>query len=205
MGMRGNEESLHVSAEALIERLARRMDGLDLAATERNRLSAACFRQALEHHEAVVQLVRRTLFGSALALLRPLFEHYVRGIWLAKCASAADLLQFQNGTLERPVSAMLAAVEFHEMHDTGLLSEVRKNLSSTMKDFLRGGRLRAARNDARDSIEDSHSEDEAGAAIALAGAIGLLAASEVALLAGRHDIVSALVDEANWLKGVASA
>lgn len=205
MGMAENEASLHESAQALIERLARRMDGLDLAATERNRLSAACFRQALEHHEAVVHLVRRTLFGSALALLRPLFEHYVRGIWLAKCASAADLQRFQNGTLERPVAAMLAAIEFHEVNDAGVLSEFRKDLSWSMADFLRGGRARITRGDDRNSIVGDHPGAEVGATVALAGAIGLLAASEVALLAGRHDIVSALADEAIWLKEATSA
>ena len=205
MGMAGNEASLHESAEALIERLARRMDGLDLAATERNRLCTTCFRQVLEHHEAVVDLVRQTLFGSALALLRPLFEHYVRGIWLAKCASAADLQRFQNGTLERPVAAMLAAVEFHEMNDAGALSEFRKDLSSTLTEFLRGGTARVTRSDERNSIVGDHPGEEAGATVALAGAIGLLAASEVALLAGRHDIVSALADEAIWLREAASA
>ena len=198
-----NNESLHAAAQALIERLAQRIDGLDFPATERNRLSAACFRQALEHHEAIVHLVRRSLFGSALALLRPLFEHYLRGVWLAKCASAADLQMFQGGTLDRPIAAMLAAVEFHEGIDAGVLSELKRNLAPAMQDILSGGKPRGTRGSGGDTILGDHPPDEVGATVALAGAIGLLAASEVALLAGRQDIVSALIDETAVLKGAA--
>lgn len=197
-----SDESLQAPAEELVERLARRMAGLDLAATERNRLASACFRQTLEHHEAVVHLVRRNLIGSALALLRPLFEHYVLGLWLAKCASGADLQLFQNGTLDRPFAAMLSAVEFLEANDAGPLAAFRRNLSSAMRGFLRGRKSSLAPGHAGDSVAGDRHAREIQASVNLAGAIGLLAASEVALMAGRQDIVSALADEAALLQDV---
>lgn len=197
-----SNESLHAPAQELVERLARTMEGLELAATDRNRLAAGCFRQAMEHHDAVIHLVRSNLTRSALALLRPLFEQYVHGLWLAKCASGADLQQFQHGTLDRPFAAMLAAVEFLEGNDAGPLAELRKNLSPAMREFLRDRNSRGVPGNAGDSIAGGRPAEETQATVALAGAIGLLAASEVALMAGRHDVVSALVGEAVLLQGV---
>ena len=73
-----DEETLK-AAQSHVEWLALRIEGLPLPVSDRDRLAAGCFHQALEHHEAIVKLVRRKLVGSAFALLRPLFELFVRG------------------------------------------------------------------------------------------------------------------------------
>jgi hypothetical protein len=58
---------------------------------KRAQLSCACWSVTVEHSMAIVVLVHESLFGSALALIRPMFEAYVRGTWLKHAASDDDV------------------------------------------------------------------------------------------------------------------
>jgi hypothetical protein len=67
-----------------------RIDGLrvpTLPTEKRTQLACACWHVAFEHHQAIVILTHEGLYGSARALIRPLFEAYVRGLWLKLAAS----------------------------------------------------------------------------------------------------------------------
>jgi len=183
------------SAEALIPRLALRIEGLELPATDRNRISAGCFHQALEHHEAIVCLIRRRLFGSAMALGRPLFEIYVRGIWLGKCASESELTTFQKGKIDKTFADMVTEVEANEGYNVGVLGELKRNSWSAMNDFTHGGALQVVRRITGDSIAANYTADEILEALNFAGAIGILSTSEVAFIVGRQDIAFELLEE----------
>ena len=78
----------------LIHWVHARLDGLkvpDLPTSKRVQLTGACWHLVVEHHGAVVVLVESGLHGSALALLRPAFESFVRGLWLLLAASDAEV------------------------------------------------------------------------------------------------------------------
>ena len=188
-------EAAIASAEARIEHLARKIEGLEIPASDQNRLSAACFHQALEHHEAIVHLIRRRLFGSAFALVRPLFESYVRAIWLGKCANDSDLVRFQKGTLEKEFKDLVSDVEAHEGYNVGVISKVKNGSWRAMNDFTHGGPLQIIRRITADSIAANYADEEVAEAISFAGASGLLATSEIALLANRLDIATKLLEE----------
>ena len=71
-----------------------KLDGMNISQLpddKRAQLAAACWHVAIEHSMAIVVLVRQTLHGSALTLIRPLFEAYVRGMWLMHAATKDDL------------------------------------------------------------------------------------------------------------------
>jgi Family of unknown function (DUF6988) len=57
---------------------------------------AAFIDQAFEHHAAIILLIRSSLFGSAFALLRSLVEIVVRGVWIAACATDAQIKKFRE-------------------------------------------------------------------------------------------------------------
>jgi hypothetical protein len=58
---------------------------------KRVQLAAACWHVAIDHQIAIVVLIHETLHASALALMRPAVEAYVRGLWLLYAATAQDL------------------------------------------------------------------------------------------------------------------
>ena len=71
-----------------------KLDGMkipQLPEDKRSQLASACWHVANEHSMAIVVLVRQTLHGSALTLIRPLFEAYVRGMWLMHAATNDDI------------------------------------------------------------------------------------------------------------------
>ena len=49
-----------------------------------------------EHQRSIVHLVSRGMYGSAASMLRLMFEGYIRGLWLAYCASNSDLARFKK-------------------------------------------------------------------------------------------------------------
>ena len=71
-----------------------KIDGMkipQLPDDKRAQLASACLVVAIEHSMAIVVLVRKTFHGSALALMRLLFEAYGRGMWLMYAATDDDI------------------------------------------------------------------------------------------------------------------
>src|SRR3990167_9583604 len=114
------------SAETLVARRRQELPGLKIAATDRNCLSAACFDQAFEYHEAIILLVRQSLFGAALALVRPMFEIYIRGIWIGQCASDAELERFRKGRIDKTFRQIMDEIESHDSGNISLRAKVTR-------------------------------------------------------------------------------
>ena len=184
-----------VVAEAQIKHLALKIEGIEFPASDRNRLSAACFHQALEHHEAIILLVRRNFYGSAFALVRPMFEIYIRAIWLGHCASEIDLKRFQKGKLKKEFAELITDIESLEGYNVGVLSTVKKKSWGAMNDYTHGGPHQVIRRITEDSIAANYSGEEIQEIVTFAGTVGTLATSEISLLAGREDIATALLEE----------
>jgi hypothetical protein len=62
--------------------------------TLRNIVAIGLIDQMIEHHEAMVMLIRAGKIGSAFALSRSIFESTFRGVWFALCATDAQLEYF---------------------------------------------------------------------------------------------------------------
>ena len=130
-----------------------------------------------------------------MALVRPFFEIYIRGIWLGKCASDAELAAFQKGKIEKTFGDLVAEIERHEGYNVGVLAKVKKSSWSAMNDFTHGGALQVIRRITSDSITPNYPAEEVAEVLNFSGAIGLLSTSEVALLANRQDIATELLEE----------
>lgn len=77
-------------------RLALSLHGLRLKADIRSRVAAACFAVAQQHHNAILILLSNQppLHSTAFALLRPLVEAMIRGLWLSHCATDEQVNNF---------------------------------------------------------------------------------------------------------------
>ena len=81
-------------SERILNWVHSKLDGMkipQLPDDKRSQLASACWHVAIEHSMAIVVLVHETLHGSALALMRLLFEAYVRGMWLMYAATNEDI------------------------------------------------------------------------------------------------------------------
>ncbi|MFZ0523940.1 MAG: hypothetical protein WAL95_23145 [Candidatus Acidiferrales bacterium] len=83
-------------AEGVSTEIKRVITPLKYADDEWSTTVAAFIDQAFEHHAAIILLIRSALFGSAFALLRSVVEIVVRGVWIATCATDAEIKRFRE-------------------------------------------------------------------------------------------------------------
>lgn len=91
-----------------------KLDGMkipQLPDEKRSQLASACWHVAIEHSMAIVVLVHEALPGSALALIRPMFEAYVRGMWLMHAATDADIDRAGHDQFPNDFTRIIAELE----------------------------------------------------------------------------------------------
>jgi hypothetical protein len=67
---------------------------------------------ALEHHEGIAMLLRNNLRGSALVLIRPIFEILYRAFWIATCSNPQDIEKLWRNKFEFPtVGKMVSEID----------------------------------------------------------------------------------------------
>lgn len=78
----------------------------------RSRVSAACFAVSQQHHNSVLILLSRNppLQATAFALLRPLTESTIRGLWLSKVASDEQVENYTQSGTKLDMASMITAV-----------------------------------------------------------------------------------------------
>lgn len=109
-----------LSAVALGEDAAawvdRSLTGMEMDGPEPDHMAVVAFLVVHEHHASVLNLVRAGLMASAMALMRPAFEAYVRGIWLS-IADDQQLAQFQRGEQSSDPEKLIKACIKHAKKD----------------------------------------------------------------------------------------
>jgi hypothetical protein len=190
-------------SEALIQWLDIAIDRTELQANDRGRIAGACLDLAMEHQKAIVLLAAHQLFGSAFALVRSVFEAYVRGVWLHRCASPAEIRDFERGKVAR-FYELLSRVEAINGFQDGILSAAKQKSWRAMNDFTHSGHSHATRRNQEATIEPSYSEKEILEVIGFANAVGLLSFFEAACLTRNHKLAADILAksrefwEAKW-------
>ncbi len=172
----------------LIKWLDSEIDGLPIGKDERVRFVAGCFDMALEHQKAIVLLTTESLNGSALSLVRLIFEAYIRGLWLLRCASANQVEKYKEGKLDRYFSELITDVEAIDGYEAGTLSAAKKTSWAIMNDFTHTGFAQVLRRNKPDSIEPNYDPAEITAAVHFANSIALLSAIEISFLAKNEEL-----------------
>ena len=157
----------------------------------RARLAGTCFLVAQEHHQAILLLLSQThpLHAPAFALVRPVFDTYLRGLWLAHCATDTELERFAKGeTLPkmRDMRAMLTAIEQVPRFDSRQLSDIYNQSWSAMCSYTHTGSQQILRWSTSDAIQPSYSDAEISEVISFTGALALLSTLGLATIAANE-------------------
>jgi hypothetical protein len=192
-------EELIVKSEELIQWLDKRIDGIEISSEERTRLAAGCLDTALEHQKAILLLVSRLLFGSAFALVRLLFEAYIRGIWLHRCASDPELELYKAEKLDKSFGTLIEEIERIEGFEEGVLSDTKLKSWKAMNSYTHSGFMQISRRNTASTIEPNYTEDEILEALNFANAIGLLSALEISHLAKSEALAKSILEKAKGL------
>lgn len=123
------------------------------------------------------------------ALLRVLTEAVVRGLWLSQCASETDLVKFQKHNLEREFGELIQDIERAIGYAQSPLSKLKKNSWKALNGFTHTGFYQVARRNSNEFTGPNYPEEEINQALALTGALGLIAASQLAGIASNQPLV----------------
>jgi len=146
-----------------------------------------------EHHRAVGLLVANGLVGSAFALIRVVFESYIRGLWIDLCANEAQLKKFENDKLDVSFGKMIGAVEKTDGFDSQVLSQVKSCWWSPMNSYTHSGFVAVSRRINRDEISAVYDDSEILEALNFVDTISQLALGYVALLAHDQTLADAVL------------
>ncbi len=182
-------------SEALIQWMDKRIDGLEISSDERSRISASCFDVALEHQKAIVLLIANKLVGSAFSLVRILFEAYIRGLWISKCATDKEIEDFKKNKLEKICDTLIHEIEQQDGFQDGILSKAKAANWKAMNSYTHSGFFQSVRRNKEETIEPNYEEEEILEILGFSDAIGMLTALQIALMAGNVELANDLLEK----------
>lgn len=147
----------------------------NLPATDRVRAAGSSLSIAQDHHHAIVVLLDARLYASCFALVRVAFEAYVRGEWLALCATDTQVRRFLKGGDPPKIDQLLRALEKKDAFKEGRLSLIKKCTWKTMCAYTHTGGLHVQRWNTADGIEPNYSVYELLEVLRFADIIATLA------------------------------
>jgi hypothetical protein len=190
-------------SEKVLVWVANSLDGLKapkLSSDKRTRLAAACLHVAIEHAQAIVVLAHEGLYGSMMALIRVLFEAYVRGVWLMVAASSEDIDRAGRDRFTKDIGTMIADIDKYQDAQASVASlkdEWWKRLCS----FTHTGYQQIGARLTPDGLGHNYETSEIVGALAWADTFALICVGNFAALAENKQLAEATLAEVFKLRG----
>lgn len=174
----------------LVEWLAMQVGGIHLDSDIRTRTAAVCFGVAQEHHAAMVTLLilKQPMYASVFALARPLFEAYVRGMWLALCATDEQVDRYLEGKIPDAASLITALEKQQGGSYVSNLRKIYKSSWRSMSGMTHAGAEHLSKWSNGQVLEPAYTDDDIGRILDFAARVGVLATAGLALLAKKEDV-----------------
>ena len=154
-----------------------------LPANSRVRAAGSCLGIAQDHHHAIIVLLDAKLYASCFALLRVAFEAYVRGEWLALCATDTQVQKFWKGWEPPKIDELLGALAQKVAFQDGRLSLIKKRNWKALCGYTHTGGIHVQRWNTSDGIQANYSVAELLEVLRFADIITTLAVLGVLSLA----------------------
>lgn len=178
--------------ESLIIFLDQKINILKIPSDDISRVAGSCFDVAHEHQKAILFLIEKNLIGSAFSIVRPLFEAYIRGVWLKRCTTDEDFKKYINDNLHKRVATMIEEIEKIPGFQDGRLSEIKRSIWNPSNSYVHTGYFPVSRRIENGFIGHNYEEQEIIEILSFSYIIGILAALEIALMANDFEFVEQL-------------
>jgi len=185
-------------AQLLLSQINHEIDGVAFESKdERDRVSGALFDTVLDHANAIIVLIENNIYSSAYALVRPLFEGFVRATWLLNCATYDDIeLLIEKDKFRKAFGEMLECIEKKKAWPK-TLAKAKQNAWNAMHSYTHGGLHQISRKIKSASIEPVIDEEEIDEIICFAELIGTLSFSamiEMSTASGKDSVVERITE-----------
>lgn len=196
-GWHGPEEvsplsSLGISAKInALHRSNRLRSDLEACASQgaandrRKAMALASHNVAFQHHYAITILIETGLNGSAAALLRPMYESCVNGLWLTYAADEQGLDSFEANRYRPEPSKVLRRLRSHDDGDyVETLERIHACVTEPLNSYVHTGGLQVMRHIGPTFVGPNFSEDGIREYLELADTILIASALELPGLLG---------------------
>src|SRR2546430_9762480 len=126
----------------------------------RTALVIAFIAQLIEHHEAVLILIRHDMVGSAFALGRPIVEGVYRGLWINVCATDAEIERFMSKDEIKPTIAELATAIDEGYRAEGFFLNLKKRSWDALNSYTHPGMLQLGRRFTKHEVQPSYTDGQ---------------------------------------------
>lgn len=166
--------------EEIIQWQDQKIHGTQITIDSRIRIISGLIDLALEHEKSIGILIARRMFGSVFALVRPLYEAYIKALWFRYCANEKEIENFKKGKLDKTFNSLITDVEKIEGYDVNVLSDIKAKNWPLMNDFTHGGISQAYSRSNETEIGADYPVEDVLGAINFSITIGLWATMEIA-------------------------
>lgn len=190
-----NPPASAIRAVSLGTDLSQAMHGLSMPAELRTHIAAACHFTAMEHQCGIALLFSAGHPAPGLALLRPVFETYIRGVWLSDCATDAEIEDYRAGNWKNtpPIRTLVKRLEATPTFDDGILSQSLRANWETMCGYTHSGIEQVRIASSGNVIERNCTGEQIEEALDFAGACAIMAALAIAALAENEAVANRLM------------
>ena len=188
------EEALKKSERWMVE-CNSLLKGTSFPPTDRNWVAITLQHLSIEHHQGVHVLLDRNVVGSALALLRPQLEAYIRGVWFHYCATDKQVRDFKRGKGRLPeFGQLIEAIEKIDGYDCGTLSAFKKDVYGVFNDFTHGGSIQVRARISGGEVVSSYLPEHVLGALSESMKLSMLAAVAAAIATGETILANNLLE-----------
>lgn len=159
--------------------------------TERATTGLAILQLSMDIADAIVVLLEARLPGPALSLARPMFEGYVRGLWLLHYASDAEVASFNNGTCPN-FPTLLKAIGTDAESGGEWIQAIKATNMNAFHDLTHGGNEHVKRRITAGGIEPGYPEQELEAFTKLGIEVRIRIGAELLSLMGNEVAIEEL-------------
>ncbi|MCW7952016.1 hypothetical protein BC462_23695, partial [Vibrio parahaemolyticus] len=155
------------------------LNHIELPRTDKVMVASSYYSICMEHYRSILTLLELQLYSSASALLRCLFESYVKGLWFYYCSDAKDIDRLRKDNFEKPFGVLVNEIE--KKKGKGL-STAKKILWGTLNGLTHSGAGQVSRRISNDTIGSNFDELFIEDVKKFTNSYGLLVAGELALI-----------------------
>lgn len=148
---------------------------LSIPSTIRHRVSLAYFDIVMENHAAIVLLIESRQYSPAYSLLRVIYESFVRGKWISKCASDDFLENFEKKEFPY-LYEQLQEIKEIDASTSRVLSNLKNRAIKAMHDYTHIGHRAIGRRFNNAILCANYDDDEILEVLNFANAFGFIAA-----------------------------
>ncbi len=116
--------------------------------------------QVIEHHEAMLLLIRNHKIGSSFALIRSIVEGVYRGMWINFCATDAQIQEFErDDRLPANMTEMAQAIDA-KYQAQGFFEDLRARSWAALCSYTHTGMLQLGRRFTGATAQPAYTDEE---------------------------------------------